>query len=129
MTAIFRRVAAAAYVALALVIIGWEIWIAPPAAAPRAYWLALKLAPLALPLPGLVRGSARAHVLAALLLLLYFCGGIAVAYDAAHRGALGAFAYGAAQTLAALAFVVAAAVYARLKSAAASPPDRAETES
>jgi len=127
-TAILRRVAVAAYLALALVIVGWEGWAAPPTAAPRAYWLALKLAPLALPLPGLVRESARAYVLAALLLLLYFCGGIAVAYDAARRGAAGAFAYGAAQTFAALAFVVAAAVYARLKSAA-SPRDRAGTGS
>ncbi len=124
-----RWIAFAAYLCLVAAVAGWEGWAAPAMPVPRAFWLALKLIPLAIPLPWLVRASPRAHVAAALLLLLYFCEGVAIAYAAAQTGAAGALAYGSAQTALSVLFIVAASVYARLSFRAGAPRVRAGTES
>lgn len=124
-----RGVALAAYLGLMAVVLGWEGWAAPATPVARAFWVGLKLIPLALPLAWLVRGSASAHVLAALLVLLYFCDGVVLAYSAVRTDAAGALAWAAAETTAAVSFIAAASVYARLSSGAGTPRADARTES
>lgn len=124
-----RWIALAAYVTLIALVFVWEAWAAPATPVPRAFWVGLKMLPLAVPLPWLLRGSARAHVLAALLLLLYFCEGVATAYNAVESGDIRAFAYAAAEIAVSVLFIVAAAVYARANLAGARPRDAEETES
>lgn len=108
-----KAAALAVYGLLIAAIVSWELGVAPPTPVPRAFWLGLKVVPLLIPLPGLWRGHARVYVLASLLMLLYFCDGVAVAYDALRSNAPAGIAYGAGQTLLALVFVVAATFYAR----------------
>jgi uncharacterized membrane protein len=112
--AAWRRAALGAWLALLALVSGWEAFAAPPTPVPRGFWLLLKTAPLLAPLPALLRGGARAHVLAALIALLYFSVGVATAYDAGRRGEPPALLYGLAETALAAAFVVAAGAYARL---------------
>ncbi|MDQ6620920.1 MAG: DUF2069 domain-containing protein [Pseudomonadota bacterium] len=64
----------AAVAALAALQLLWELWLAP--VRPGGSWLALKAVPLALLLPGLLRGSARARNIAALALMAYFVEGV-----------------------------------------------------
>lgn len=124
-----RWIALAAYVALLALVFVWEAWAAPATPLPRAFWLGLKLIPLAAPLPWLARGGARAHVLAALILLLYFCEGVVLAYTAAKTGAGGELAYAAAEIALVLLFIAAASVYARANFREQHPRAGAGTES
>ncbi|MFL6622286.1 MAG: DUF2069 domain-containing protein [Sulfurifustaceae bacterium] len=124
-----RAVALAAYGLLLVAIVLWEAWAAPATPVARTFWLGLKAIPLLVPLPGLWRGRARVYVLASLLALLYFCDGIAVAYDALRSNAPEGFVYGTAQTLLALVFVVAATFYARFTWRRSPLRGSAETES
>lgn len=111
-----RSAALAAYGGLIALILVWEAWLAPATPAPRLFWVCLKLAPLVLPLPGLLRAGAKTHVLAALIVLLYFVEGAVLAFSA-WRGAEGAgvLAYALLETVLATAFFVSAAWYVRLK--------------
>jgi uncharacterized membrane protein len=109
-----RTLAAASYLGLLALLIAWEAWLAPPTPVPRAFWMALKLVPLLLALYPLLRGSARAHVLTALLVLLYFSEGVAVAYTEGRREAWSGVMYGLAEVALAVAFIVSATFYARL---------------
>ncbi len=94
------QLANAAVLALALLEILWEAWLAP--LRPGGSWLALKALPLAILAPGLARGAVRARNLAVLLLLFYFTEGIVRAVSEAGRSA---WLAGCAATLAAVAFV------------------------
>ena len=98
---------------LALVAL-WESWIAPAGILPRGAWLAIKLAPLIAVLVGLWRGSARAHVIAALVAMLYFIEGVVLAFGGA-RGLEGpaTFVYALGEIALTLAFFVCASFYAR----------------
>ena len=109
-----RWTAITAYFALTLVVLAWEAQWAPPTPLPRGFWIALKVVPLIVPLPWLLRGSAYAHALASLLLLLYFCEGVAAAYSAVRLNDVGALAYGMGEILLAVTFVATASLYARL---------------
>lgn len=124
-----RRAAIIAYVMLVSLVAIWEIRLAPATPLSRAFWVTLKVLPLLAPLPWLVRGNAYAHVLASLLLLLYFCDGVAVAYDAAKSGDFAALLYAAGEIGMVLAFVIAASLYARLSFRMKPPRAAAETES
>lgn len=124
-----RGVAAAAYVGLMVLVVVWEGWWAPATPVARGFWVGLKLFPLAIPLPWLVRGGAHAHVAASLLLLLYFCDGVAIAYSAAQTGATRALLYGAAEITACVLFIAAASIYARLNFGARQLRADARTES
>lgn len=124
-----RWVALAAYVALVALVIAWEGWMAPATPVPRAFWIGLKTLPLALPLPWLLRDSPRAHVLAALLLLLYFCEGVAVAYGAAKSGDARALAYAVAEVAVSMLFIVTASLYARARFSPGPHRAHEETES
>jgi len=109
-----RALAAASYLGLLALVIVWEGWLAPPTPVPRAFWMGLKALPLLVPLYPLLRGGGRAHVLSALLVLLYFSEGVAVAYTDGRREAWGGVTYGLTQTALAVAFIVSATFYARV---------------
>jgi uncharacterized membrane protein len=118
-----RWTAFAAYVALLLLVFLWEAWWASSTPLPRAFWIAVKVTPLIVPLPGLWRKSARAHVLASLLLLIYFCEGVAAVYSAARvSGNAMTIWYGSAEIILVVLAITAACVFARF--AFKSPPSR-----
>ena len=110
---VFRRVALASLTALLLLCLAWELWLAP--LRPGGSLLALKAAPLALPLAGVYAGRRYTYQWASLLVLAYFAEGVVRAWSDS----------GTAQLLAAAeitlsAFSFAALVgYARLTRAAA----------
>lgn len=111
---LLRRATLGAYLALLIFVFVWEAWLAPSTPVPRTFWLALKTIPLLIPLPGLWRGNARTHVLAALLVLLYFCEGIADTYHAVKTNASIALMGALIELSAALLFIVLAPIHARI---------------
>lgn len=119
-----RTVAAASYLGLLALVVLWEAWLAPPTPVPRAFWLGLKTLPLLVPLYPVLRGSARAHVLASLLVLLYFSEGVAVAYSEGRRGDWSGVAYGFGEIVLAVAFIVSATFHARAAAKSTTADDR-----
>ena len=67
----WHGVALGAYIALIVLTLAWEGWLAPAPQAPPGLWLMLKALPLLLPLFGLLAGRARAFAWAVLLILFY----------------------------------------------------------
>lgn len=124
-----RRLALSHYIALLMVVLWWEAWAAPPTPVSRLFWLAIKLLPLLIPLPALWRGSARAHVLAALLVMLYFCDGVATAYGAARTGNSASLGYATLEIILTVAFIATASFYARFNWRRENARAPAETES
>jgi uncharacterized membrane protein len=100
----YTRAAFALSLALALLLVLWETVLAP--LRPGGSWLALKAVPLALLLPGLAAGRARARQWASLLLPFYFAEGVARGLTEAGRHATVALAT-AAVSLAAFVAVLA----------------------
>lgn len=96
----WRRAAAATVLALALLELLWELWLAP--LKPGGSWLALKALPLLALTPGVVRGRVRARQWTLLLLPWYVAEGVVRASSESGRQALCAGA-AAALALAALA--------------------------
>jgi uncharacterized membrane protein len=70
---VFRRVAFASLAALLLLCLAWELWLAP--LRPGGSLLALKAAPLALPLAGIYAGRRYTYQWSSLLVLAYFAEG------------------------------------------------------
>ena len=68
---ILRRSIVVLFIALMLHSLAWELWWAP--LRPGGSWLALKALPLALALPGLVRGHSRTYRWWSMLILAYVC--------------------------------------------------------
>jgi uncharacterized membrane protein len=93
------RVTVASLLALTLLELLWELALAP---LPGARWLALKALPLAVLLPGVMRGARRARQWLALLAPWYMAEGIVRAYTESGRHGLAA---GMAAVLALLTFV------------------------
>lgn len=124
-----RRLALFNYAALLVVVLWWEAWAAPATPVSRVFWLVIKLLPLLVPLPALWRGSARAYVLAALLVMLYFCDGIATAYGAWRSGSGASLGYAALEIITAVTFIATASFYARFRWRRENVRARAETES
>lgn len=79
------RLANAAVLALVALDLLWELWLAP--LRPGGSWLALKVVPLAMVVPGLAGGNPRARNVAALLLLVYFTEGVVRAFSERGRAA------------------------------------------
>jgi uncharacterized membrane protein len=71
---ICRRAAFGALVALLLLCLAWELWLAP--LRPGGSLLALKAAPLALPLAGIHAGRRYTYQWSSLLVLAYFAEGL-----------------------------------------------------
>ena len=79
-------VAIASYLLLIVNILVWESWGAPARQASIYPGLLLKIIPLALLLPGIMRRRVMAHMTASLLMLLYFIEGVVLTYSEYGRG-------------------------------------------
>lgn len=125
-----RYVTFALYLALIALIAAWEAKYAPAGIVPRPAWLAIKLTPLLALGYGLWRGGPRAHVIAALVALLYFIEGVVLGFGGAKGLESPATAwYALAETALALGFFVCASLYARVTARAADRSASAETVS
>jgi uncharacterized membrane protein len=105
--------ACASLVLLLLLCLAWELWLAP--LRPGGTLLALKAAPLALPLPGVFNGRRYTYQWSSMLVLAYLAEGVTRAWS--ERGAAQALA--GAEILLSLAFFASAVAYARLTRPAA----------
>jgi len=102
-----REVASGSLLGLILLGIAWELWLAP--LRPGGSWLALKILPLLLLLPGILRGRRYTFRASTLVIWLYFTEGAVRAWsDPAPGNLLGMVEVGLS-TL----FFVSAALYAR----------------
>ena len=91
----------------------WELWLAP--LRPGGSLLALKAAPLALPIPGILNGRRYTYQWSLMLILAYFAEGVARAWS--ERGASQALA--GAEIVLSLVFFAATVAFARLTRPAA----------
>jgi len=67
-----RVLTLAGYAALVALLVVWQAWLSPPVIMPPALALAILLLPLAVALPGLVRGRSYTHAWVSLAALFYF---------------------------------------------------------
>jgi uncharacterized membrane protein len=100
--------ASASLGALILLCVAWELWLAP--LRPGGSWLALKVLPLAGPLPGVLRGRVYTFQWALLLILAYFAEGLVRAWSDAGVSVQLALA----EIVLAIAFFASAIFYVRL---------------
>ena len=103
-----RALAAAALVALIVLSLAWELWLAP--LRPGGSLLALKALPLAAPLGGVLAGRRYTYQWSCLLILAYFAEGATRAWAEAGAGR----ALAVLEMLLSLVFFAAAVSYARL---------------
>jgi uncharacterized membrane protein len=108
-----QAAATVALLALILLCLTWELWLAP--LRPGGSWLALKALPLALPLTGIFSGKRYTYQWSSLLILGYVAEGATRAW--ADAGLSRNLACG--EVLLSLAFFAAAVSYARATRAAA----------
>jgi uncharacterized membrane protein len=108
-----RATASVALVSLLALCLLWELWLAP--LRPGGSFLALKALPLALPLPGILRGSRYTYQWSSLLVLAYLAEGATRAWSDAGLSAQLA----AAELVLSIVFFAAAVSYARLTRASA----------
>jgi uncharacterized membrane protein len=108
-----RLVASGSLIALLLLCLAWELWLAP--LRPGGSFLALKAAPLALAIPGVLNGRRYTYQWSSMLILAYFAEGVMRAWS--ERGL--AQALTGAEIALSLAFFGVALAYARLTRAAA----------
>lgn len=94
-------------VALTILCLGWELWLAP--LRPGGSWLVLKTLPLLAPLRGVLHGRVYTYRWAMLLILPYFAEGVVRAWS--ERGAPAHLAF--AEAALAFAFFCAAIAYVR----------------
>ena len=102
-----RLVASGSLIGLLLLCLAWELWLAP--LRPGGSFLALKAAPLALAIPGLLNGRRTTYQWSSMLILAYFAEGVVRAWS--ERGAAQLLAL--AEIALSLAFFAAAVAYAR----------------
>jgi uncharacterized membrane protein len=108
-----RLAASGSLIGLLVLCLAWEMWLAP--LRPGGSLLALKAAPLALPLGGILAGRRTTYQWSSMLVLGYFAEGVMRAWS--ERGLSQALA--GAEIALSLAFFAAAVAYARLTRAAA----------
>ena len=106
-----RLSAAASLAALLVLCLAWELWLAP--LRPGGSLLALKAAPLALPLGGILAGRRTTYQWSSMLILAWFAEGVMRAWS--ERG-LSQMLAGAEIALS-LAFFASAVAYSRLSRA------------
>jgi uncharacterized membrane protein len=104
----FNQVAVASLVALIVLCLAWELWLAP--LRPGGSWLVLKTVPLLAPLFGIMRGRRYTHQWASLLILPYVAEASVRAMT--DHGLSATLALGEAGL--SVVFFVAAVAYARL---------------
>ena len=103
-----RTAAACALVALIIVSLLWELWLAP--LRPGGSLVALKALPLILPLNGILRGRRYTYQWSSMLILAYFAEGVTRAWS--ERGISQTLAL--SEIVLSLLFFAAAVGYARL---------------
>lgn len=72
-------VASASLIALIMLSLAWELWLAP--LRPGGSWLVLKALPLLLPLIGILKGRRYTYQWASMFILLYFTEGVMRAWS------------------------------------------------
>ncbi|MEK6245472.1 MAG: DUF2069 domain-containing protein [Pseudomonadota bacterium] len=105
---VLRLAASATLIALIVLCLAWELWLAP--LRPGGSYLALKAAPLAVPLLGILLGRRYTYQWSSMFVLAYFAEGVVRAWS--ERGASQWLA--GAEIGLSLAYFVAAVGYARL---------------
>ena len=108
-----RQIALAALVALILLCLAWELWLAP--LRPGGSFLALKALPLILPLTGVLKGRRYTYQWSSMLILAYLAEGITRAWAETGMGRMLA----GAEVALSVAYFAAAVTYARSTRAAA----------
>jgi uncharacterized membrane protein len=108
-----RLAASGSLIGLLVLCLAWEMWLAP--LRPGGSLLALKAAPLALPLGGILAGRRYTYQWSSMLILAYFAEGVMRAWS--ERGLSQALAGG--EIVLSLAFFSSAVAYARLTRAGA----------
>jgi uncharacterized membrane protein len=108
-----RLAAGASLVLLVALCLAWEMWLAP--LRPGGSFLALKAAPLALPLGGILAGRRYTYQWASMLVLAYLAEGVMRVWS--ERGLSQALA--GAEIALSLVFFASAVAYARLTRAGA----------
>jgi uncharacterized membrane protein len=107
MRRLLRRAASGALVALIVLCLAWELWLAP--LRPGGSLIALKALPLLLPLPGVLGGRRYTYQWSSMLILAYFAEGATRAWS--ERGASQLLA--GAEIFLSVVFFAAAVAYAR----------------
>jgi uncharacterized membrane protein len=107
-TGALRRAATAALVALIVLCVAWELWLAP--LRPGGSLMALKALPLALPLGGIWSGRRYTYQWSSMLVLGYFAEGVMRAWGDTGRSQ----ALAGIEVLLSLFFFCAVVAYARL---------------
>ena len=79
LVAFSQRLAVASLLALVLLSLAWELWLAP--LRPGGSWIALKALPLALPLAGLLKRRMYTYRWVSLMVWLYFTEGVVRAWS------------------------------------------------
>jgi len=102
-----QNLASASLIALILLCLAWELWLAP--LRPGGSWLVLKTLPLLAPLFGILKGRLYTFRWASLLIWFYFAEGVMRAWSDTGLSAL----LGLAETLLSLVFFVSVALHAR----------------
>lgn len=116
-----RNLAVASLLALILLGLAWELWLAP--LRPGGSWLALKVLPLCLPLAGLLKNRMYTYRWLSLLLWLYFTEGVVRATSEPAPGAWLA----ALEVLLSLALFAACVMHIRLRQKSAQAHPLSET--
>lgn len=112
-TSVLRAAASVSLVCLILLCLVWELWLAP--LRPGGSYLALKAAPLAIPLLGILLGWRYTYQWSSMFVLAYFTEGVVRAWG--DQGLSQKLAL--AEIFLSVAFFVAAVAYARLTRASA----------
>ena len=110
-----RLAASASLIALILLCLAWELWLAP--LRPGGSYLALKALPLFFPLAGIVGGKRRSYQWSSMLVLAYFAEGVTRAWS--ERGTAQALA--GIETALSLCFFAATVSYAHATQARRDP--------
>jgi uncharacterized membrane protein len=110
-----RLTAAATLIALIVLCVAWEMWLAP--LRPGGSLMALKALPLALPLGGILRGKRYTFQWSSMLILAYFAEGATRAWS--EHGLSRVLSL--IEVFLSLAFFVAAVSYARATKASGHP--------
>ena len=111
-----RRIAALSLIALIVLCVTWELWLAP--LRPGGSWMMLKALPLMAALFGVLKGRRYTYQWLSMLVLLYLVEGVVRALDPGLAGGLAV----AEAILAALLFAT-AVLYARVSAPSKQAPE------
>ena len=108
-----RIAAVALLLALVVLLVAWELWLAP--VRPGGSWLALKALPLCLPLAGLLKNRMYTYRWLSLMVWIYFCEGAVRAWSDRAPSSY----YALLEAILCVALFVACAMHIRLRFKAA----------